>query len=288
MNEQIWTIRQMLEWTTDYFEKKDLESPRLLIEHALSHVLKLNNRLDLYLQFDRPLANVELDEIRPLVKRLAKGEPLQYVLGNQPFFGLEIKTDVRALIPRPETEELVEWIIEFINDHDGITRLLDIGTGTGCIPLALKNNFEELQCTGCDISEEALVLARVNAQNLDLTCNFERYDFNSPTPTHWLNSFDIVVSNPPYISPKETTVDKHVHLWEPHLALYTDNVPETYLQVATKAHQMLNQKGALFFELNPVYSDQIASGIEALFNTVEIKNDLSGKSRFLKAYGPQK
>lgn len=288
MKNEIWTIKRMLEWASDYFNQKGLESPRLLVEYTLSHILELPNRLDLYLQFDRPLSTVELDKLRPLIKRLAQGEPLQYVIGSQPFLGILIKTDQRALIPRPETEELVDIILQEYTHSDDEIRLIDVGTGTACIPLAIKNKLPKMNCLATDISEDALSLAFENAKALHLDLKIARFDFTSEPPYEWLHSFEIVTSNPPYIGHNEQTVDKHVHLWEPHLALYSKDVVACYQSVCKTAHTLLTPSGRLFLELNPIYAEEIASNASTLFSEVLLKKDLAEKTRFLLASAPIK
>lgn len=278
----------MLEWATDYFESKKLESPRLLIEHTLAFVLGLEKRLDLYLMFDKPLSLAELDRLRPLIQRLAKGEPLQYVIGNQPFYGISIKTDQRALIPRPETEELVEIIIKDLCENTVNQKILDIGTGTACIPLAIKSAYAGFECYGADISTEALSLAKENSETLDLKIELLQYDFYKPALTEFLHHFDVVISNPPYIGEDENTVDEHVHQWEPHLALYADDIVQVYRSVIDASSQYLKPNGRLYLELNPIYMTKIKDYAEQIFNSVEVVVDLNKKDRFMRAYGLKK
>lgn len=286
MTDQLWTIKRMLEWATDYFTTKDIESPRLLIEYAIAEILDLK-RLDLYLKYDRPLSEQELTLLRPIVKRLGAGEPLQYVLGYQDFYNLRLKTDARALIPRPETEELIEWICNELNGKSATEivdiRLWDIGTGTGCMPLAIKKAYPALDILASDNSDDALALAKENAESLGLAINLFKHDFTKPLKTSAPNLIDIIVSNPPYIHPTEVnSVDKHVHGWEPHSALYTDNIVAVYQHILNQAKDHLKINGQLFLELNPLVVNEIASLFTEQFGLVEIKKDFANKDRFLR------
>jgi release factor glutamine methyltransferase len=152
-----WTVLRMLEWATGYFEQKRVPSPRLSIEWLLAHVLGVK-RLELYLQFDRPLTAAELEWLRELVRRRARHEPLQYITGSTAFYHAEIMVTPAVLIPRPETEELVEMIL---NDHpSGKRSLVDLGTGSGCIPIACKMERPDWEVSGVELFDEALKSTR--------------------------------------------------------------------------------------------------------------------------------
>jgi release factor glutamine methyltransferase len=274
----------MLEWGTDYLHAKDIASPRLSMEYLVAELLQLK-RLQLYLQFDRPLSTDQLDALKPMIKALVEGQPLQYVLGNQPFCGLSIKVDSRALIPRPETEELVYWILEHI-EEDRAFKLLDLGSGSGCIPLAIKHNRAHCLAVGLDVSEQAISLAKENAQQLNLDVRFVKGDFTQPKQWPKEKKLDFIVSNPPYIHPKErNSVDDHVHGAEPHLALYTEDVVKTYKEVLTFSAQHIHPEGHLFLEMNPLYSDFITQAAKEHFVEVQTRNDMADKVRFLHAVG---
>src|SRR5205814_7620896 len=164
------TLLDVLQSTTAYFEKRAIESPRLNAEHLLAHVLQ-RKRIELYLEFERTLTEAELAPLRELVRRRGQGEPLQHLLGTVEFCGCVFLCDKRAMIPRPETEELVEILKSEIRSASGGPKfeVLDVGTGSGVIALTLAKEFPEAKITGTDISEEALGLARENAERLGLS-----------------------------------------------------------------------------------------------------------------------
>ncbi len=155
-----WTILEILNWTKEFFREKQIENPRLNAEILVSHVLDLK-RLDLYLKFDQIVTPEEREMIKQMIIRRSKNEPLQYILGETEFYDCRIKVNKSVLIPRPETELLVEKVIEH---SSGVTNILDIGTGSGCIAIALAKELDNVQIDAVDISSEALQTARENAE----------------------------------------------------------------------------------------------------------------------------
>src|SRR5262249_38595698 len=162
------TVLEVLQSTTGYFQKRNIESPRLNAEHLLAHVLG-RKRIDLYLEFERCLTESELTPLRGLVKRRGSGEPLQHLLGTVEFCGRTFYCDKRALVPRPETEQLVELLVAHFKSEILHARMVDVGTGSGVIALTLAEEFSKAEIVGADISEDALLLARENAERLGLT-----------------------------------------------------------------------------------------------------------------------
>lgn len=280
-NQPAWTVLSMLKWATDYFEKEKVISPRHSIEWLLAHVLDVK-RLDLYLLFDRPLSPKELDKLRPLVKRRASHEPLQYITGEANFMGCSIDVTPDVLIPRIETEQLVEILLtETESDSDKNLTLLDIGSGSGCIPIAIKKSRPNWDCFGMDISAKALQTARNNAEKNSVEVNFLSGDLMNLSPfvdTKW----DIIISNPPYIHPSEIdTVEKQVRDFEPKIALFHDTPLDVYKAILSFTVESGSQ---LYLECNHTTADEIKSIAQLSFQHVELKSDLDGNPRFIIAH----
>lgn len=278
-----WTVLTMLEWATAYFEQKQVASPRLSIEWLLADVLGCR-RLDLYLKFDRPLSPDELADIKPLLLRRARHEPLQYITGSTNFFGLEIHTRPGALIPRPETEQLVELVLQ---NHDGAARrVLDAGTGSGCIALALKHERPAWKVAASDISPKALALATDNAARLALEIDFAEHDFFEPAwpAASSEPAFDIIVSNPPYIPQAEYEgIEEQVKRYEPELALFYPDVQQVYRAIAAFARQNLKTDGQLYVEIHEDFPETVQDAFTRAGLSCQLKTDYSGNPRFVQA-----
>src|SRR5947207_1857883 len=201
------TVLEVLQSSTDYFKKRGIESPRLNAEHLLAHVLK-QKRIELYLEFERVLREEELLPLRELVKRRGQGEPLQHLLGTVEFAGQIFLCDKRALVPRPETEHLVELLQSKIavtqparqarpGFQNRQSKILDVGTGSGVIALSLAAKFPQAKITATDVSEDALALARQNAERLGLTDRVELC--RSDLLTSVIHVYDLIVANLPYV-----------------------------------------------------------------------------------------
>jgi release factor glutamine methyltransferase len=276
------TVLEVIQATTAYFKKSGMESPRLNIEHLLAHVLG-RKRMDLYLEFDRPLGEAELEPLRTLVKRRSNGEPLQHLLGTAEFHGRSFLSDKRALVPRPETEQLCELVISAGIPHPRAS-ILDVGTGSGVIALTLAAGWPEAHVTAVDLSPEALSLARENASRLGLA---ERVEFlASDLLTNVSGAFDLIVANLPYIAspeiPKLTREVQH----DPTLALDggVDGL-EIFRRFVPEAARHL--RGRLALEIG---YDQGASLAALLathnFQDIRRQTDYQGKDRFIFAtYG---
>ncbi|MEX0679940.1 MAG: peptide chain release factor N(5)-glutamine methyltransferase [Balneolales bacterium] len=276
----MWTVVHMLKWATDYFKKKDIPSPRLSIEWLLSHLLGVH-RLDLYLQFDRPLSPDELNRLKPLIMRRAKNEPLQYITGTTDFLNLTLRVTKDVLIPRPETEQLVEKLLQ---QHPGneTLRFLDIGTGSGCIALAIKKARPQWQVTAIDISDHALLIARDNAHNLKLDISFHHTGFQQFHPE---KTFDIVASNPPYIGIDEiSSLEKQVIDFEPRTALILDDVTTIYSELVDWCKSYLSPTGKFYLEINEKYGDKLLKICNLHPFKGILSQDYSAKDRFLTGF----
>lgn len=243
------TVLELLNITADYLNKKGIESPRLNAELLLSHVLNCK-RLSLYLSFDRPLKENEVNEYRELIRRRKDREPLQYIIGEVEFYGMQFKVNRDVLIPRPETELLVEAIISDFKDSIGSIKILDIGTGSGNIAISLARNLPQAIVTGIDISEDALRIAEENkALNKINNVSFYKSDIiNELIPDE---KYDVIVSNPPYVAELEYhSLEPELKMYEPKISL-TDNSDGTlfYRTICQKSNAILKTNGSLYFEL---------------------------------------
>lgn len=230
--------------------------------------------------------NNQQTELEDMMERLEKAEPVQYVLGTTDFCGRSFHVAPGVLIPRPETAELCQWICEASHGDRHAVRMLDIGTGSGCIAITLALNIPQAQVTAWDISEEALAIARQNAKDLGADITFEHHDIlDTSLPAH-PSSLDLIVSNPPYICDKErSAMAQNVLSYEPHQALFVpdDDPLRFYRAIGHYATKTLKPGGSLYFELNPLYAEETADMLKAQgFGQTEIRQDQFGKQRFLK------
>lgn len=279
--EQAWTVLSMLEWATGYFEKKKVPDPRLSIEWILSEVLGVK-RLDLYLQFDRPLSSEELDAIRPLVIRRGEFEPLQYITGSTGFRNIRIKVTPDVLIPRAETEQLVDLILSHpINTSGNTIQLLDLGTGSGCIPIAIKKENPSWTCSGADISDDALKIAKENSTFNQTDVFFFRADIMHPEHSKELSegNWDIITSNPPYITMDEKKeLNRQVLQYEPGIALFHPDPLKLYRTLI----RFSSKKGAsLYLECNDKTAQNVADICAEFYHEVTLHKDFDGNNRFV-------
>ncbi len=281
---EMLTVLEIIKKTTEFFAAKGIESPRLNAELLIGHALH-RKRMQLYLEFERPLAEAELELLRPLVRRRAQHEPLQYILGETDFYGLKLKVDRRALIPRPETEQLVEHAVAKWGAGVPPKSILDLGTGSGAIALALAKTFPEAVVTAIDVSEDALALARENATLSELASRvrFVRSDWFGCVTTE---SFDLIVSNPPYLSADETAkTATEVHAFEPVSALTSAEEGLFDLKrIIADTPRFLSPGGLLAVETGPAqHAALLAHASRSGFSQVESKRDLTDRDRFVLA-----
>jgi release factor glutamine methyltransferase len=279
------TVLEVLQSTTGYFQKRNIDSPRLNAEHLLAHVTG-RKRIDLYLDFERRLPESELTPLRELVKRRGTGEPLQHLLGTVEFCGRTFRCDKRALVPRPETEQLVELLISHFKSDIAHPRMIDIGTGSGVIALTLAAEFPKTQIIGTDISEEALMLARENAERLGLTDRVQllRSNLLEDVPP----DFDLIVANLPYVSTEDRQNLSREVLHDPEVALFAGaRGDELVRQLIAQAPAWLRPDGMLAMEIGIGQSETLAAVLaEKNYRDIWTEKDYSGVIRFLFArYG---
>lgn len=270
--------------SADFLGVKGVEQPRLNAELMVGHALGLK-RMQLYLQFERPLAESELEAIRGYLRRRGQREPLQYILGETDFLGLALKTDRRALIPRPETEYLVSLLTEKMGASP--RRVLDLGTGTGAIALALATHWPEAQVLATDVSTDALALAQENVGQVGLGGRVQllQSDWYQQVPAD--ARFDLIVSNPPYLSDRETDETLvEVKNFEPRIALTPGGQGlESIQRIIAGAPAHLNEGGLLAMETGIAQHEAIAGLlVTAGFSRHEFLPDLTGRPRFAWAW----
>lgn len=278
------TVLEVLQSTTGYFQKHQIENPRLNAEHLLAHVLG-KTRMDLYLEFERNLSEAELAPVRELVKRRREGEPLQHLLGTVEFCSQAFAIDKRALVPRPETEELVELLIAECGLRNA-QRIVDVGTGSGVIALSLAKKFPQAEVFAVDISDDALSLAKENAARLGLSdrVRFQKGDLLG----NWPERFDLIVANLPYVPMQDRHLLAPEVRYDPEVALFAGPIgDELVRRLIEIAPSHLNPGGLVALEIGINQDESLTEFLrQKNFNDIQSKKDYSGISRFLLArYG---
>ncbi|MGH1365326.1 MAG: peptide chain release factor N(5)-glutamine methyltransferase [Calditrichia bacterium] len=257
---EAWTVKKALQWTTGYFESKQIPEPRLGAELLLAHILQCK-RLELYLRFDSILTPNERATYREVIYRRVEREPVQHILGYTEFMGYPIKVSREVLVPRPETEQLVDKLVEFCREHRiQDPRIVDIGSGTGCIAIALKHLMPEASITAIEKSGKALELAKQNAAENNVDVQFISGDvfevFNGEA-----GSFNLIVTNPPYITQGDyDKLEPEVKNFEPIEALVggADGL-DFYRRLAPLAKKLLSDDGSLFMEVGYDQAEAVAA-----------------------------
>ncbi|HEX5747053.1 MAG TPA: peptide chain release factor N(5)-glutamine methyltransferase [Archangium sp.] len=285
MSGENWTVRKILTWTTQHFEKRGVDAPRLTTEVLLAHALK-TTRVRLYVDLDRPLEKTELATFRALIERRMAGEPTQYLTGVREFYNRPFKVDARVLIPRPETELLVEAALHQL-PKDGPGMALDVCTGSGCIAISLAAERPQATVMATDLSADACALARENAQALGVAERVTVLQGNLYAPLPPDARFDVVVSNPPYIASAEIpTLSAEVRR-EPHLAL--DGGPDGLVlirKVIEGARRVLKPGGLLAMEIGETQGDAVKALLQAAgYDDARVEKDLERRDRL--AFGTQ-
>lgn len=281
------TVLEIIKRTTEFLATKGVASPRLNAELLLGHVIG-RRRMQLYLEFERPLTAAELDQLRPLVRRRGQQEPLQYVLGEAEFRGLRLKVDRRALIPRPETELLVELVHTWAGTQAPVLRALDLGTGSGAIAAALATLWPGAAVVAAERCPEALALARENFAALGLEGRIQ------PVAATWFDGvapgpYDAIVSNPPYLTAAEVAATApEVREHEPRAALEASEEGLADLRAILEAAPgYLRPGGLLALETGCDHRAALCARLQAAgFKSVAAHQDLTGRDRFILAVWP--
>ena len=277
------TVLEVLKAATAHLKKHGVENPRLNAEHLLAHLLG-RKRIELYLDFERKLTETELGPLRELVKRRSEGEPLQHLLGTVEFCGLTFLCDRRAMVPRPETEELVEFLKLEIQDPK--SEIVDVGTGSGVIALSLAAEFPEARILAVDVSDDALALAQENAIRLDLSSRVEF--LKGRLLENIEGAFDLIVANLPYISTHDRPTLSREVLHDPEIALFAGaRGDELVRELIDQAPTRLRPGGMLALEIGLGQSEALFSVLtEKNYRDICSRNDYNGVTRFLFArYG---
>ena len=276
------TVREIKERTETFFSQKNVPNAKLDTDILIAHSLGMK-RLDLYLDMERPLTEQQLDVLRPLVKRRATREPIQYIIGSTDFYGLTLKVDSRALVPRQETEELVDRIVTRLSEAP--KRILDLGTGSGAIAFALASKYPEACITAIDSSTGAIALALENATTLDFVDRVRIIEGNWWSPIADDESFDLIVSNPPYLTEAEMrSAEPEVVDYEPQEALVAGHDGLNDLRILLEgAPKYLCATGLLAVETGIAQSESLTAMATIAGLTCECIEDLNERPRFFFA-----
>lgn len=277
------TVLEALNGASDYLQNKGIKSVRLNSELLLAHILNCK-RLELYLSFERPLQKSEIDIYRELLKRRSSFEPLQYIIGKVEFYGLEFEVNQSVLIPRPETELLVEGIIESVKKDERIN-ILDIGSGSGNISIALAKNIPSCKVVGLDISKEAIETSKRNAKlnEVENQLMFMKKNILNGIDIG-KNRFDVVVSNPPYVSVENfANLDPELRLYEPKIALTDESDGLSfYRKISSLSRSLLKNNGKIFFEIGAGQSEAVKKILmDDDYKNIVIKKDFSDIERII-------
>ena len=283
-NAQALNIKDILDKSTEYLQSKGIESPRLNAEWLLAHTLS-KKRIELYLQFDRLLTESETDEYRSLLKERLNSKPLQYIIGEVDFMGIRLNVDKNVLIPRPETEQLVEIALERLKSHNGkALKILDVGTGSGNIAIALAKFLPAAVVTAIDLSAEAIDVAKQNAEENEVADRIEFFVHNIKSDEFSHSGYDMIISNPPYISfDTMSSLSADIREWEPESALtdFSDGL-DMIKEVINLSMGRLNENGIILIEIGGNRQSEPLKKMlsEAGYSNIEVESDYNSHARF--------
>lgn len=286
---QVWTIKKLLDWMVSNFTEKNIDSPRLTAELLLSFVLGME-RIELYTHFDKVVDKVQLDKLHNLVKRCLQNEPVQYLTGKCEFYSLSLKVGSGCLIPRPETELLVERAIDFLRSRTGAQYVCDLCTGCGCVAVSIAKNFPDAKIIATDICDKALSVAAENIKKHNLSERIEllQGDLFEPIISQLdVKEFDLIVCNPPYVSKAEyEELDAKVRNYEPKLALDGgEDGLDIYRKISAEAGGHLKKDGALILEIGYSQSPAVKKLLEEgnCFSPIKVEKDFNNNDRIITA-----
>jgi release factor glutamine methyltransferase len=284
---ETWTITKLLNWVTQYLTDKGIDSPRLSAELLLSNVLNLK-RIELYTQYDRPVDKEELNQLRELVRRAGQHEPVAYLVGKTEFYSMELNVTPACMIPRPETELLVQRAIEFLRTRKGTQLVCDLCTGSGCIAVAIAKNYPNVRIIATDICDDALAIAATNIEKHQLQDKIKLLSgdlFEPIIPQLDSGQFDLIVCNPPYVSSAEyEKLDKNVRDYEPRLALFAgQDGLDIYRRILEKVDTFLKPDAALMLEIGYAQGQAMKEMLEqtGIFSQINIEKDFHNNDRIV-------
>ena len=282
MVSKIWHVLELLQWTTSYFKKHNIPNPRLDAEVLLGHLLK-KSRLQLCLLFDMPIFQEDLTVLRELIKKRIARTPISYLTNHKEFMSLDFYVDERVLIPRPETEFIVETVLK--SNDSNPERILEIGTGSGAIAISLAVNMPECEIIATDICEKALGVAEKNRDSHECSDRIELIQGDLFEPIKRVNpkKFNWIVSNPPYISIDESKkLSKDIYDYEPHIALIAGNDGLSAIhRLVAEAPYFLLPKGKLIFEIGAKQAESVKAILDEqpAYKHFQLINDYAGIER---------
>ncbi len=286
---QNWTIQKLLNWITEHFRSKGIDSARLSAELLLSDVLAMK-RIELYTQFDKAVTKPQLDRLHKLVKRAGQNEPIAYLTGKTEFYSLELDITPDCMVPRPETELLVERAIEFLRARPGKQLICDLCTGSGCVAIAIAKNFPDADIIATDISDAALNVAVRNVEKYQLGERIRLLcgDLFEPIiPYLDVGKFDLIVCNPPYVStPEFEALDQNIKEYEPKLALSAGvDGQGIYRRIIEKAEQFLKADAGLMLEIGYSQGQAVRELLEeaGCFGEIALEKDFHDNDRVVTA-----
>ncbi|HWQ74043.1 MAG TPA: peptide chain release factor N(5)-glutamine methyltransferase [Syntrophomonas sp.] len=282
----VWRIKDLLEWTTRYFLDKGINESRLEAEILLAHVLK-KDRVYLYANYEAPINAEERAVYKEYIKRRVQREPIAYITGHKEFMSLDFEVSPEVLIPRPETELLVETVLQTVKDLD-CPRIVDVGTGSGAIAVSLARYLERAEIWAADVSGPALTIARRNASRHNVVIDFRESDllevFLDDRAGGQPGRFDVIVANLPYVAETERmNLEPQILDFEPHLALFAgDDGLDLYRRLIPQARLLLGESSTLLFEIDPRQALLIPALLSE-FSDIKVLKDAAGRERIVQA-----